>query len=66
MSETPIVLVQNTTANGESVECFLKVGDTAVFGSDRVGAFLFKPTPDEALCAALQVALQTGTHRNER
>lgn len=57
-TETPIVLVQNTTANGDA-ECFLKVGDTPVFGPGGVGAFLTKPTPDAALRAALRVALRT-------
>lgn len=66
MSEIPVVLVQNTTANGESVECFLKVGDSSVFGPGGVGTFLTKPTPDEALRAALRLALRTERPDDER
>lgn len=58
MEGLPVELQMRTCANGETVECFLTVGGRPVYGPGGVGAFVSKPTPQEALRAALRVAMK--------
>lgn len=56
MHSLPVTLEMRETANGETFECFLAVDGEPVYGEGGVGAFLVKPTPPQALAAAIRVA----------
>lgn len=55
MTALPVTLEMRDCANGETVECFFAVDGQPIYGPSGVGAFLTKPSLEEAFLAALRV-----------